>query len=52
MQNALIILIDLEYISSIPIPLVQNIKLECKIDIPIFGWGGPMFTSSCESSLL
>lgn len=37
MQNALIILIDLEYISSIPIPLVQNIKLECKIDIPIFG---------------
>lgn len=41
MQNALIILIDLEYIFSIPILLVQNVKLECKIYIPIFGWGAP-----------
>lgn len=41
MQNALVILIDLEYIFSIPILLVQNVKLECKIYIPIFGWGAP-----------
>lgn len=43
MQNALIILIDLEYIFSIPILLVQNVKLECKIYIPIFGWGAHVY---------
>lgn len=37
MQNALIILIDLEYIFFIPVPLVQNFKLECKIYILTFG---------------